>query len=556
MKTVADLYIRVSTEEQKLTGFSQRYQEEILKSYCAIQNLTVDQIVFEDYSAKTFNRPAWNKLFTAYRTRRVPIPRLLLVTKWDRFSRNTGDAYYMINYLSKIGVEVKAIEQPIDLSIPENKMMMAFFLSIPEVENARRSLNVKGGIERAKKEGRWIGSAPVGYRNKVSESGQKYIQVVEPQAGIMQQAFRKIAFGIYSIKEIYKEAFDNGLQRSYNCFWKALRNPAYCGLIKLKTSQSTGNLYAVGQHVPLITESLFQKVQEVLSKKRRQYRYLKSNDLFPFRGLLICPKCGKHLTGSSSKGKSKKYNYYHCISKCGFRMSVNKVHTLVNEFLNSLVLLPDFKPLFSCVLGACLKTNIDQNLLNSRRLLKKVNDLTVRADKARDLLLDGSLSPKEYKAIRANCETQINILREALQNTTKENKSITLTISTSAEAISPLYSLLENCSTNEKKETIKYLFPYGIICDSNRIDLNDLAAPMRSIYTELKLPSDLSTHLTELEEKLLDELPQIKEEVRTLVNNLKICSVKQCKDIISYFRKLSEIILNQTMERRLTSSIT
>jgi len=53
----------------------------------------------------------------------------VLFLKWDRFSRNAGDAYFMINVLRKLGVEPQAIEQPLDLSIPENKMMLAFYLA-------------------------------------------------------------------------------------------------------------------------------------------------------------------------------------------------------------------------------------------------------------------------------------------------------------------------------------------------------------------------------------------------------------------------------------------
>ena len=60
--------------------------------------------------------------------------------KWDRFSRNAGDAYQMINILRKLGVEPQAIEQPLDLSVPENKMMLAFYLAAPEVENDIRAL--------------------------------------------------------------------------------------------------------------------------------------------------------------------------------------------------------------------------------------------------------------------------------------------------------------------------------------------------------------------------------------------------------------------------------
>jgi site-specific DNA recombinase len=48
----------------------------------------------------------------------------------------------MISILRKINVDPQAIEQPLDLSIPENKMMLAFYLAAPEVENDRRALNV------------------------------------------------------------------------------------------------------------------------------------------------------------------------------------------------------------------------------------------------------------------------------------------------------------------------------------------------------------------------------------------------------------------------------
>jgi site-specific DNA recombinase len=57
MKT-ADLYIRVSTDEQADKGYSQRNQEEVLKKYCEINRISIKRVVFEDHSAKTFNRPA------------------------------------------------------------------------------------------------------------------------------------------------------------------------------------------------------------------------------------------------------------------------------------------------------------------------------------------------------------------------------------------------------------------------------------------------------------------------------------------------------------------
>jgi site-specific DNA recombinase len=56
MKT-AHLYVRVSTDEQADKGFSQRDQAERLNAYCARNDIHVDQVILEDHSAKTFNRP-------------------------------------------------------------------------------------------------------------------------------------------------------------------------------------------------------------------------------------------------------------------------------------------------------------------------------------------------------------------------------------------------------------------------------------------------------------------------------------------------------------------
>lgn len=62
MKMIADLYVRVSTDEQADRGYSQRNQEEVLRKYCEINSIEIRDVIYEDHSAKTFNRPKWNKL--------------------------------------------------------------------------------------------------------------------------------------------------------------------------------------------------------------------------------------------------------------------------------------------------------------------------------------------------------------------------------------------------------------------------------------------------------------------------------------------------------------
>ena len=80
----------------------------------------------------------------------------------------------MLRTLEKYGVKVQAVEQPIDMIIPENKAMLAIFLAIPEIDNDRRSIKIKGGIRGSLKAGRWCRIAPVGYKNIRDQNNKPY----------------------------------------------------------------------------------------------------------------------------------------------------------------------------------------------------------------------------------------------------------------------------------------------------------------------------------------------------------------------------------------------
>jgi DNA invertase Pin-like site-specific DNA recombinase len=143
----------------------------------------------------------------------------------------------MIATLKKLGVEPQAIEQPLDMEVPENKMMLAIYLTAPEIENDRRALNVFYGMRRARKEGRYMATAPVGYKNKTLEGGKKTIVPYEPNASVLQWAFKELSLGQNTVVEIWRQAIAKGLPCSKNNFWHALRNPVYTG----KIVESWGN---------------------------------------------------------------------------------------------------------------------------------------------------------------------------------------------------------------------------------------------------------------------------------------------------------------------------
>lgn len=172
MKT-AYLYIRVSTDEQKRRGYSLPEQEDRLLKYCEYNNIEVKGIYREDFSAKTFNRPEWKKLMTVIKSKSSKESKQILFIKWDRFSRNIEYAYEMLGILRKYKTTAMAIDQPLDLSVPESTVMLAVYLSVPEAENSRRALNTAAGIHRAKLMGRYPNKAPFGYINVTTMEGKK-----------------------------------------------------------------------------------------------------------------------------------------------------------------------------------------------------------------------------------------------------------------------------------------------------------------------------------------------------------------------------------------------
>ncbi len=322
---LAIIYIRVSTDEQAQKGYSQRSQEEKLNKYCKDNRIEIVQTIFEDHSAKNFERPAWTAMMKQLNTNRATRPHLILFTRWDRFSRNTANAYYTITQLQKLGIEPQATDQPLDMSIPENKVLLAMYIVTAEVENDRRSLNIKQGIHKAKREGRYMGRAPIGYLNISLPDGTKTIVPREPEATLIKKAFEEFDENI-SVRSYYKTVLKNGLKCSLNAFFNILQNPVYCGKIRVPSldGKNIGEIHGI--HNPLISIDLFNDVQSRIKRRNKKYVKQRTSRELLFRGMLNCPLCSKKLSGSGSQGRSKKYFYYHCYSPCNYRIRADQVN--------------------------------------------------------------------------------------------------------------------------------------------------------------------------------------------------------------------------------------
>ena len=484
---IADLYIRVSTDEQAEKGYSQRDQDERLRKYCANNNIAINRVIFEDHSAKSFNRPEWKKYLLEIR-KKSHKSNLVLFTKWDRFSRNTADAYQMISLLHKNHIIPQSIEQPLDMSVPENKLMLAIYLSTPEVENDRRALNTFHGMRRAKKEGRLMGIAPYGYINRSHEDGKKYIAIKEPEGSNIAWAFKEVAKGHIPADHVRLQMNKReGASMSRSAFAKAMRNPVYCGKIYIEDYKQEEAYYSDGKHEPLISERLFSQVQQIMDKKRKVEgpggRVL-GNERFPLRGLLRCPRCGKNLTASGAKGKSKTYYYYHCHYKCGFRFDSDRLNQLFELEISKLEYNPIIKDLMKDILLDNYKQFTFDIDAKRKSILKEINELNEKVANARDKYLADKLDEEDYKEVKKITKEQIEQLEQEIQHIVSESKELDIKtkIENALESMENLANLYQQGDLQTKRTIGCLIFPQKVEFDGKSFQTPKMNIVAQCIY--------------------------------------------------------------------------
>ncbi len=466
MAQKAILYIRVSTDEQADKGYSLLHQEDRLRKYCELHNIEIMALFKEDYSAKTFQRPEFAKLLDFLKKNKTVI-NLLLFTKWDRFSRNAADAYSMINTLDKLGVEPQGIEQPLDLTIPENKIMLAFYLAAPEVENDRRALNVIVGMRRAKKEGRWMATAPKGYKNARDENNRPII-VPSNDAPIIRWAFEEVSKGVYYAEDIRKMCNDKGLVCSKNNFYKLLRNSVYCGKILIPAYKDEEEIYSNGKHEPLITEQLFYEVQDILNGRRKVLLVKNTRkEELPLRGFLQCPRCGGTLTGSASKGTGGLYYYYHCMRGCKERVNAELVNKRFIDVLSTLTANKNVIDTYYKVMADKFKANDKGKSKATQTIQEQINKNRDRLNKARQMMLDNEIDGKEYREIKNQYETIIDGLTRKRVQVSLVDDEYKKYLDFFAFLLKNLDRSYEEVDLADKQRMISLIFPEKLIFKNN-----------------------------------------------------------------------------------------
>jgi DNA invertase Pin-like site-specific DNA recombinase len=335
MKAV--IYCRVSSKEQ-IDGTSLESQEIACREYAARNRMEIEKIFVErGESAKFADRTQLLELLAYCRDRGNTID-CLLVWKVDRLARNVGDHFSIKASLLKHNISVVSVTEPIDTK-PEGKLLETILAGFAQFDNDIRAARTVQGLRRKIQEGLFPWRAPLGYRT--ATLGQKKTEPDRPEQPafrILQRAWNDFASGEYTQADILRRVREQGLRTeagkplSKQSLANILGDSFYAGILRDPWS---GEEFP-GRHLAMISRATFAKVQAVLSKSGHSVPHRNLRPEFPLRAFVRCADCESQLTGSFSRGRSKRYPYYRCFNRiCVSHGNYpgEKVHSEFSSFL-------------------------------------------------------------------------------------------------------------------------------------------------------------------------------------------------------------------------------
>lgn len=400
------LYIRVSTDEQAEKGYSLNDQEERLIRHSERNQWEVVKIFKEDHSAKTLRRPVLTEMRSFAKKHRKEID-IIGFVKWDRLSRSTRDSYTLIDEFKELGMESCAIEQPLDLDVPESKIMLAIYVTTPEVENDRRSMNVTRGMRKAQKTGRWVNNAPLGYKNSRDDNNKPVI-IPDHNATFIKSAFEELLNENARIEEVRRKLNKTGMKCSRSNFNRLVRNPVYMGKIRIPAYKDEPEDLVEGIHEPIISPDLYWSVQEIIDGNRpKNLSKLKTHDQFPLRGFLQCAQCGKMLTASRSRGKKGVlYTYYHCSKGCSERHSADQVNGQIVELFKKISANKGAIDFYTQILKDLYRSSYTYWKQKQGSIQDEIDKNQKRIHEAMNNQTDRLITVNEYREIKRHYEEQ------------------------------------------------------------------------------------------------------------------------------------------------------
>jgi len=263
----------------------------------------------------------------------------------------------------------------------------------------------------------------IGYKNVRDEKGRSEVVEDKDTSYLIKQMFRLYATGQYSLSSLSEEMANRGLKTSNGKLLTPesikyiLQNKFYTGKMVMWNEE------VQGKHKPLIEESLFNQVQNILAERKITQDKWQKRD-FLLRGLVYCQSCQRRLTAEVHP----RGDYYRCQSSVNHKCA--EPYLPIKSLENQVGKLYDLmEP--STKLLKLLKAEIEEVQSNFQaksrneilNLKRKVAENEAKMDALVDNLASRTIMPEVYKKYSQRYEKEIKDAKDRLAVLEKDYSS-------------------------------------------------------------------------------------------------------------------------------------
>jgi DNA invertase Pin-like site-specific DNA recombinase len=480
----AFIYARVSTKKQFDTNGSIETQLKYIYDYATRNSIEIVEVYGSTYeSAKTDDRKEFNKMI--YDAKKNPKINTILVYDLDRFSRSGAQGIVLKDELFAEGIQLISVTQPIDISTDSGILMQDIHMVMNKYENMQRKKRAYNGIKNKLEQGICI-FITKGY-SKVKETANGKVSTsiyINKEGESIRKAFEWKAYDNLANSEIlFKLRTEEKLNLSKQALSKIFRNPYYKGYIKSKYLGD--RLVKAINYEPLVSEELFDLVNDILTSKNYAYKHERVNDDYPLKRHVYCAQCGTPLTAYKQKG----IVYYKCNTiGCCKNYNGEGLHCKYVKTLSSYSIADELKPAFSIVLKD-LFSEWNITATNQQKQYKtRITEIDNKINGAKLRFGCGEIDKDIYETVLKEFEPQKRSLTQKLEIAQMELSNFVPFVDYAISMSCKLGELWKECDMTKREKLQNLVFPQGVFYDK---EIGNYRTPQsntffRAIKTELR----------------------------------------------------------------------
>jgi site-specific DNA recombinase len=467
------VYIRWSTEDQG-EGTTLEVQLEACRSFAAARGwaLGADRIYVDDgVSGATMDRPALARLRAAVLQGQVDC---VVVYKLDRLSRSVLDMLKLVLEEWQDRCHVQSAREPVDTLTPTGRIFFYQLMSFAEWERSVIRERMFSGKVRRAQEGRNPGiAAAFGYLRGPDGS----MQVDCRAAAIVQRIFRLYVGGL-GCRSIARALDRDGVRSPTGGQWSQgsiagiLANPAYMGTLWYGKRVTRGErrvraeaplALREGFFPPLVSQEEFERVQALRAGRPSVGRQVGSGRGLHggglLTGLLRCG-CGHACVARQCRKNGVAYRYYACSAVMHGGSYRCRQPGIRQEALDQVVLAGLMAR--AGLVGERLRALVERERTAQADTVHKalhdaaaeVERLTRAAERVRGLVVEGRMSPAEYREVEGERKRRLREARRALEQARRGVPLLGLGANALPETAAAGWTALE---PDQRKQVIRHL---------------------------------------------------------------------------------------------------